>query len=347
MLRLRTVGALGLAAAGGAAAVSTVDPKWKARREALVRGSRLALCVATIAAEHTAHSYLPDVSSSRLQDARAALAVAQAEQERAGVALEQALGRSGGSRRRVVDDGLSLDRVRRDATVAAAGVQAAAAAVLEAEAAGGGEGGGADRMHARNARRLVAMARENKGCYLKIAQHIAQLGHLLPPAYVTEAATCLDACPVSDVSDVRLVVAEELGASPEELFGSFDDTPIASASLAQVRRPGSKGVGGRHRQLPHGLGGLGGGGGREGQLRLGLAYLARTCTWRPMGGGVVLLCWRAGARGDGRGDGSQARCQGAAPGPARDGGGGRGGVCPRRGARGFRLPWLQTGLARG
>jgi len=39
---------------------------------------------------------------------------------------------------------------------------------------------------------------------------------------------------VSSYSDVCAVIEEDLGASPNELFESFEKEPIASASLAQV-----------------------------------------------------------------------------------------------------------------
>lgn len=48
-------------------------------------------------------------------------------------------------------------------------------------------------------------------------------------------AHLLDKCPISSWEEVRQVVAEDLGAPPEQLFASFAHTPIASASLAQVR----------------------------------------------------------------------------------------------------------------
>jgi aarF domain-containing kinase len=44
----------------------------------------------------------------------------------------------------------------------------------------------------------------------------------------------LNKCPVSQWSEVRGIIQEDLGATPEQLFSSFDPTPIASASLAQV-----------------------------------------------------------------------------------------------------------------
>ena len=62
--------------------------------------------------------------------------------------------------------------------------------------------------------------------------------HLLPEEYVqTMRRTMLDQCPVSPYSEVSQMIAKELGSLPEELFASFEETPIASASLAQVVHP--------------------------------------------------------------------------------------------------------------
>jgi hypothetical protein len=44
----------------------------------------------------------------------------------------------------------------------------------------------------------------------------------------------LDKCPVSSYAEVKQIIQEDLGAPPEQLFASFSQTPIASASLAQV-----------------------------------------------------------------------------------------------------------------
>ena len=46
--------------------------------------------------------------------------------------------------------------------------------------------------------------------------------------------TMLDQCPVSPYSEVSRMITEDLGSPPEALFASFDEQPIASASLAQV-----------------------------------------------------------------------------------------------------------------
>ncbi len=47
--------------------------------------------------------------------------------------------------------------------------------------------------------------------------------------------TMLDQCPVSPYSEVSRMITEELGSPPEALFASFEEKPIASASLAQAR----------------------------------------------------------------------------------------------------------------
>jgi aarF domain-containing kinase len=45
----------------------------------------------------------------------------------------------------------------------------------------------------------------------------------------------LDKCPVSAWPEVAQIIREDLGQPPEALFKDFCHTPIASASLAQVR----------------------------------------------------------------------------------------------------------------
>lgn len=88
--------------------------------------------------------------------------------------------------------------------------------------------------HRKAASRLLELCRENQGVYIKIGQHIANLDYLVPPEYIEALSALFDDAPVSDYKDVREVIKEDLGAYPEELFSSFEEKPIASASLAQV-----------------------------------------------------------------------------------------------------------------
>ncbi|GFR41354.1 hypothetical protein Agub_g2037, partial [Astrephomene gubernaculifera] len=89
--------------------------------------------------------------------------------------------------------------------------------------------------HQRGAERLLALCFANGGVYTKLGQHIGQLDHLLPEEYVeTMRTNLLDRCPVSPPEEVRRTFMHDLGAPPERLFAYFNETPIASASLAQV-----------------------------------------------------------------------------------------------------------------
>jgi predicted unusual protein kinase regulating ubiquinone biosynthesis (AarF/ABC1/UbiB family) len=94
--------------------------------------------------------------------------------------------------------------------------------------------GDIDDAHQRAADRLLWLARTNRGVYIKLAQHMAQLDYLLPDAYTRTLRACFDDAPQSCYEDVCEVVLSELGKHPEALFHTFNRTPIASASLAQV-----------------------------------------------------------------------------------------------------------------
>ncbi|MHB1446929.1 MAG: ABC1 kinase family protein [Acidimicrobiales bacterium] len=70
--------------------------------------------------------------------------------------------------------------------------------------------------------------------YVKLAQLIASSPGLFPEVLAEEFRSLLDEVPPIPLDQVRAVLAEELGAPPEEVFARFDPIPLASASIAQV-----------------------------------------------------------------------------------------------------------------
>ena len=70
--------------------------------------------------------------------------------------------------------------------------------------------------------------------YVKLAQLIASSPGLFPDVLANEFRACLDEVPPVAADDIVEVIASELGAHPEVLFGSFERKPLASASIAQV-----------------------------------------------------------------------------------------------------------------
>lgn len=121
------------------------------------------------------------------------------------------------------------DRVMRD-------VAAAAAIILDYWSLRDRSPEGWSGAHQRSAERLLRLCQCNMGVYIKLGQHVAQLDYLLPEEYTRTLAPMTRKAPVSPLQDVRETIRKDLGAYPEELFQSFEEKPIASASLAQVHR---------------------------------------------------------------------------------------------------------------
>jgi hypothetical protein len=88
--------------------------------------------------------------------------------------------------------------------------------------------------HRRSALRLHELCEANGGVYIKLGQHISQLDYLFPKEFIGVLRKLLNDTPQSSYENVRTVIKEELGKYPEEIWAEFEETPIASASLAQV-----------------------------------------------------------------------------------------------------------------
>ncbi len=83
-------------------------------------------------------------------------------------------------------------------------------------------------------RRLREAAEILGPTYIKLGQIISSGQGIFPAELVAEFVKCRDQVPAEGFHLVRRVVEADLGAPLEAIFSSFDRTPIAAASIAQV-----------------------------------------------------------------------------------------------------------------
>lgn len=88
--------------------------------------------------------------------------------------------------------------------------------------------------HLRCAVRFRDLCTSNGGVFMKVGQHIGSLDFLFPKEY-TETLKCFQYnAPESPIEDIKYVIESDTSKSMGELFDTFDEKPVGSASLAQV-----------------------------------------------------------------------------------------------------------------
>lgn len=93
-----------------------------------------------------------------------------------------------------------------------------------------------DRAHRRNAERLATGFVELRGVFIKTGQVLSVTGTFLPSAYGEALAKLQDKVPARPFSEIAGRLAEAFGPAALSRFGSFEEQPVAAASLAQVHR---------------------------------------------------------------------------------------------------------------
>jgi ubiquinone biosynthesis protein len=72
--------------------------------------------------------------------------------------------------------------------------------------------------------------------FVKFGQLLSTRPDILPERYIVEFEKLQDDVSPFPLSEVRAIIREELGSTPEELFHQFEEAPFASGSIAQVHR---------------------------------------------------------------------------------------------------------------
>lgn len=85
-----------------------------------------------------------------------------------------------------------------------------------------------------DARRLREALEELGPTFVKFGQMIAGRRDIFPEELVNELRKLHDAATEFPVADARQIIEEDTGQSVSDLFASFDDRPMAAASMAQV-----------------------------------------------------------------------------------------------------------------
>ncbi len=86
----------------------------------------------------------------------------------------------------------------------------------------------------RQASQLRTALEELGPTFIKMGQVLSARSDLLPAPFIDELSKLLDEVPPMPFENMQSVLESELGKPYTELYASFDQTPIASASIGQV-----------------------------------------------------------------------------------------------------------------
>jgi predicted unusual protein kinase regulating ubiquinone biosynthesis (AarF/ABC1/UbiB family) len=90
------------------------------------------------------------------------------------------------------------------------------------------------KIHRRNARRMFKGFVSLRGVYIKLGQILSIMGTFLPREYTEELEGLQDDVPPASFKKIASTFYKSFGKSPADTFVSFNEMPIAAASLGQV-----------------------------------------------------------------------------------------------------------------
>lgn len=90
--------------------------------------------------------------------------------------------------------------------------------------------------HLWSANRFYDIAVTRQGLLIKLGQIIGSRPDLIPDEYIDILSRLQDAVPPRPFSQIKRVIEKRLKRPLEDVFARFEETPIASASLAQVHK---------------------------------------------------------------------------------------------------------------
>ncbi|XP_075099611.1 uncharacterized protein LOC107811034 isoform X2 [Nicotiana tabacum] len=89
------------------------------------------------------------------------------------------------------------------------------------------------KVHLRSAKRILTMCDTNKGIYVKAGQFVAAIRQV-PKEYSTSLSSLQDQAVPCQFEAIKEVLLRNLGPNFSDIFFSFDEQPVAAASIAQV-----------------------------------------------------------------------------------------------------------------
>ncbi len=86
----------------------------------------------------------------------------------------------------------------------------------------------------RAGQRLAYALQQLGPSYIKLGQSISTRSDIIGDEIARDLANLRDSLPPFPIAEVNKVIEEDFGKSRDELFSSFNETPVAAASIAQV-----------------------------------------------------------------------------------------------------------------